>query len=71
MGRNRIKSEMIEKTRLVLDLSRRIARAHLSWDAAATSLGLNNTQLARLLTYRFRQLTVEELRRFVDCLAPA
>lgn len=63
--------ERTERTRLVLDLSSRLREARLSWDDAARVLGLDNVQLARLLTYRFRSVSQSDLREFIDRIPSA
>lgn len=60
--------DRVERTNLALELSRRMRDARMSWTAAEAALGLNDRELASLLSHRFRLTPVEDLRALVDRL---
>ena len=62
------RSDRVERTTLALELSRRMREAKMSWAAAEAALGLDDRELANLLSHRFRQTSPERLRDLIDRL---
>lgn len=62
------RSDRVERTSLALELSRRMREAKLGWADAATALGLDDRELASLLSHRFRSTPPDHLRALIDRL---
>lgn len=62
------RSDRVQRTNLALELSRRMREAKMSWSAAEAALGLNDRELANLLSHRFRLTPTEDLQALVERL---
>ena len=62
------RSDRVQRTTLALELSRRMRGAKMSWSAAEAALGLNDRELANLLSHRFRLTPTEDLRALIERL---
>lgn len=62
------RSDRVERTSLALELSRRMREAKMSWATAAAALGLDDRELASLLSHRFRLTPPDHLRALIDRL---
>ena len=60
--------DRVERTNLALEISRRMRDARMSWKAAEQALGMNDRELASLLSHRFRLTPVEDLRALIERL---
>jgi hypothetical protein len=62
------RSDRVERTTLALELSRRMREAKMNWSAAQAALGLNDRELASLLSHRFRLTPTADLQALVERL---
>lgn len=62
------RSDRVERTNLALEMCRRMREARMTWSAAEQALGMNDRELASLLSHRFRLTPVEDLRAMVERL---
>lgn len=62
------RSDRVERTSLALELSRRMREARMTWSAAEAALGLDDRELANLLSHRFRLTPSEDLRALIERL---
>jgi hypothetical protein len=60
--------DRVERTNLALEISRRMRDARMTWTAAEEALGMNDRELASLLSHRFRVTPVEDLLALIDRL---